>query len=68
MQYYILGIKTFLYYLSTSLIAIIIGLSLSNIMQPGIGAIIVEPVNGNTGCIPPNGYFLDNQGLYKHQN
>ena len=37
-----LGIKTFLYYLSTSLIAIIIGLSLSNIMQPGIGAIIVE--------------------------
>ena len=37
-----LGVKTFLYYLSTSLIAIIIGLSLSNIMQPGLGATIVE--------------------------
>ena len=37
-----LGVKTFFYYLCTSLVAIIIGLSLSNIMQPGIGATIVE--------------------------
>ena len=37
-----LGVKTFFYYLCTSLIAIIIGLSLSNMMQPGIGATIIE--------------------------
>ena len=37
-----LSIKTFLYYLLTSLIAIIIGLFLSNLIQPGIGATIVE--------------------------
>jgi len=37
-----LGIKTFIYYLSTSLIAIIIGLFLSNMLKPGLGATIVE--------------------------
>ena len=31
------GIKTFLYYLTTSLFAILIGLTLTNIIQPGIG-------------------------------
>ena len=33
-----LGLKTFLYYISTSLIAILIGLVLANTIQPGYGA------------------------------
>ena len=33
-----LGFKTFLYYISTSLIAILIGLALANTIQPGSGA------------------------------
>lgn len=33
-----LGFKTFLYYISTSLIAILIGLFLANTIEPGIGA------------------------------
>jgi proton glutamate symport protein len=33
-----LGLKTFLYYISTSLFAIIIGLALVNLIQPGVGA------------------------------
>ena len=33
-----LGAKTFLYYISTSLIAILIGLFLANTIQPGMGA------------------------------
>jgi len=33
-----LGLKTFLYYISTSLIAILIGLVLANTIQPGSGA------------------------------
>lgn len=33
-----LGLKTFLYYISTSLFAIITGLVLVNIIQPGVGA------------------------------
>ena len=37
-----LGIKTLLYYLSTSLIAIIIGLSLTNLIQPGMNASISQ--------------------------
>ena len=37
-----LGTKTFLYYLSTSLIAILIGLMLANIIQPGIGAAVID--------------------------
>lgn len=32
-----IGMKTFLYYLTTSLFAILIGLSLTNIIQPGVG-------------------------------
>ena len=31
-----------------------------------IAAVIVEPVNGNTGCIPPQNDFLDD--LKKHKN
>jgi len=33
-----MGLKTFLYYVSTSLIAILIGLFLANTIQPGVGA------------------------------
>ena len=33
-----LGVKTFLYYVSTSLIAILIGLFLANSIEPGVGA------------------------------
>ena len=39
-----LGIKTFLYYISTSLIAILIGLFLANTIQPGIGATNIESI------------------------
>ena len=41
-----LGLKTFLYYLSTSLIAIITGLLLVNLMRPGVG---VELFNTSLG-------------------
>mgnify|MGYP006079563701 CR=1 FL=1 len=37
-----LGGKTFLYYISTSLIAILIGLFLANTIQPGMGATPIE--------------------------
>ena len=37
-----LGIKTFLYYVGTSLFAIIIGLILANLIQPGIGAATID--------------------------
>ena len=40
-----IGIKTLLYYISTSLFAIITGLFLSNIVKPGIGANIVQNSN-----------------------
>ena len=33
-----LGLKTFLYYMTTSLFAIMIGLVLTNLIQPGVGA------------------------------
>jgi len=39
-----LGFKTFLYYVSTSLIAILIGLFLANTIQPGIGATTIESI------------------------
>ena len=39
-----LGLKTFLYYISTSLIAILIGLFLANTIQPGIGATNIESI------------------------
>ena len=39
-----LGFKTFLYYISTSLIAILIGLLLANTIQPGIGASTISSV------------------------
>ena len=37
-----IGIKTFVYYLSTSLLAITIGLILTNILKPGIGVEILN--------------------------
>ena len=37
-----LGTKTLLYYLTTSFIAIVIGLSITNIIQPGVDASIVK--------------------------
>ena len=37
-----LGTKTFIYYLSTSLIAILIGLTLANLIQPGMGAALID--------------------------
>ena len=39
-----LGFKTFLYYITTSLIAILIGLFLANTIQPGIGATTIESI------------------------
>ena len=39
-----LGLKTILYYISTSLIAIILGLFLTNIIKPGVGF----PINSNS--------------------
>ena len=40
-----LGFKTFLYYISTSLIAILIGLFLANTIQPGIGATTIQNID-----------------------
>ena len=40
-----IGIKTLLYYISTSLLAIITGLFLSNVIKPGIGANIIKNSN-----------------------
>ena len=37
-----IGIKTLVYYLCTSLLAIITGLLLSNLIKPGLGANIVQ--------------------------
>ena len=37
-----LGTKTFIYYLSTSLVAILIGLTLANLIQPGMGAALID--------------------------
>ena len=40
-----LGLKTLIYYIFTSLIAILIGLTLANVIQPGIGAAPLDQVN-----------------------
>ena len=40
-----LGLKTLLYYMCTSLLAILIGLSLANIIEPGIGATTIAEVS-----------------------
>ena len=40
-----LGFKTLIYYMFTSLLAILIGLTLANLIQPGIGAAPLDQVN-----------------------
>jgi len=40
-----LGFKTLLYYMCTSLLAILIGLTLANIIEPGIGATTIAEVS-----------------------
>ena len=44
-----IGIKTFIYYLGTSLFAILIGLSLTNMIQPGVGVDL-----GNSDSFDPS--------------
>ena len=54
-----IGIKTLVYYLSTSLLAIITGLVLSNLIQPGIGANIIKNTNFDPSKIQAPGSTLD---------
>ena len=54
-----IGIKTLLYYLSTSLLAIITGLFLSNFLKPGVGASIVENSSFDPSKIQAPGSTLD---------
>ena len=54
-----IGLKTFLYYLSTSLLAIITGLFLSNFLKPGVGANIVENSSFDPSKIQAPGSTLD---------
>ena len=54
-----IGIKTLLYYLCTSLLAIITGLILSNLIQPGIGANIVANVSFDPSKIQTPSSTLD---------
>ena len=53
-----LGVKTFIYYISTSLIAICIGLTLANIIRPGDGAVSVADVYDNSE-LSTSGSLLD---------
>ena len=39
-----LGFKTFIYYMCTSLFAILIRLTLANVIQPGVGAVTIDQV------------------------
>tara|TARA_B100002052_G_scaffold266620_1_gene263960 strand:+ start:1351 stop:2595 length:1245 start_codon:yes stop_codon:yes gene_type:complete len=54
-----IGIKTLIYYLCTSLLAIITGLLLSNLIKPGIGANIVPNAGFDPSKIQPPGSTLD---------
>ena len=54
-----IGIKTLIYYLSTSLLAIITGLVLSNLIQPGVGANIIKNINFDPSKIQTPGSTLD---------
>ncbi len=54
-----IGIKTLFYYLLTSLLAIITGLGLSNLIKPGIGANIVQNNNFDPSTIETPGSTLD---------
>ena len=48
-----LGLKTFTYYVVSSLLAIMIGMILTNLLQPGVGAEIVNNNNFNPANIKP---------------
>ncbi len=55
-----LGLKTFIYYLCTSLIAILIGLTLANLIQPGIGAVTIDQVGAyDTSKLSSSSSILD---------
>ena len=55
-----LGFKTFIYYICTSLVAILIGLTLANLIQPGIGAAPIEQVNAfDTAKLSSTNSILD---------
>jgi len=54
-----IGIKTLVYYLCTSLLAIITGLLLSNLIKPGLGANIVQNTNFDPSKIQTPGSTLD---------
>ena len=57
-----LGFKTFLYYISTSLIAILIGLFLANTIQPGVGASTISSAGAyDTSQLNSSSSMLDNQ-------
>ena len=55
-----LGLKTFLYYMGTSLIAILIGLTLANLIQPGVGAVTLDQVGAyDTSKLSSSSSILD---------
>ena len=55
-----LGLKTFLYYISTSLIAILIGLVLANTIEPGSGASKISDVEAfDTSNLDSSSSILD---------
>ena len=55
-----LGFKTFLYYISTSLIAILIGLFLANTIEPGVGASTITDVGSyDTSKLNSSNSILD---------
>ena len=55
-----LGLKTFIYYMCTSLFAILIGLTLANIIQPGIGAVTIDQVGAyDTSKLSTSNSILD---------
>ena len=55
-----LGFKTFLYYVSTSLIAILIGLFLANSIEPGVGATTISDAGSfDTSKLSSSSSILD---------
>ena len=55
-----LGLKTFIYYMCTSLFAILIGLTLANVIQPGVGAVTIDHVGAyDTSKLSTSNSILD---------
>ena len=55
-----LGFKTFIYYMCTSLFAILIGLTLANIIQPGVGAVTIDQIGAyDTSKLSTSNSILD---------